>query len=486
MEPALPSEIEIKLDLSSEALECLLGSDLLGEPHEALQQSSTYFETDDRRLSEKGFSLRVRSTGASHVQTVKASGPAKSLFVRSEWETSIEGNEPVLDHTSPLISEFGPELEVEAAFTVFIERRVWNIELNGSRLEVVVDRGDVVSGNRRSPVQEIEVELKDGDPKDLFIFIRKIDAIAPFRFGIQSKSERGLALLDRQQFMFKAERLDLERNIKASSAFREIAASCFRQFRLNEEILLQRRNSETLHQARVALRRLRSAFSLFRPLLIGDEPKRIQEELRWLAGVLGEARNLDVLLMKAKDSDLRAKLKDARNKAYGDAVEALGSARARALIIDFNEWLQCDLDRTGGSATSEDTSASEFAVRAIEKMRKKLKKHGSALAETDDEHRHQVRKDAKKLRYAAEFFGSLFDDKRGTRRHRKFIAAMEELQDYLGALNDLATGPKVLAQHGLANHPARDSVVSHDDKNALIRMAQSSVDEVIDTKRFWR
>ncbi|MGO6748416.1 CYTH domain-containing protein, partial [Rhizobium ruizarguesonis] len=62
---------------------------------------------------------------------------------------------------------------MEAAFTVFIERRVWNIELNGSRLEVVVDRGDVVSGNRRSPVQEIEVELKDGDPKDLFIFIRK-------------------------------------------------------------------------------------------------------------------------------------------------------------------------------------------------------------------------------------------------------------------------------------------------------------------------
>ncbi|GLR55507.1 MULTISPECIES: hypothetical protein [Rhizobium] len=80
-----------------------------------------------------------------------------------------------------------------------------------------------MSGNRRSPVREIEVELKDGAPKDLFIFIRKIDAIAPFRFGVQSKSKRGLALLDRQQFMFKAEHLDLERDIKASTAFREIA-----------------------------------------------------------------------------------------------------------------------------------------------------------------------------------------------------------------------------------------------------------------------
>lgn len=486
MEPALPSEIEIKLDLSNEALESLLRSDLLGEPDDALQQSSTYFETDDRRLSQKGFSLRIRSTGASHVQTVKASGPAKSLFVRSEWETPIEGNEPLLDHTSPLTGEFGPELEVEAAFTVFIERRVWNIELNGSRLEVVVDRGDVVSGDRRSPIQEIEVELKDGDTKDLFVFIRKIDAIAPFRFGIQSKSERGLALLDRQQFMFKAERLDLDRNIKTSAAFREIAASCFRQFRLNEEILLQRRNSEGLHQARVALRRFRSAFSLFRPLLMGDEPKMIQEELRWLAGVLGEARNLDVLLMKAKDPDLRAKLKNARNKAYGDAVEALESARTRALMLDLNEWLQCDLDRSVGSAASEETSASEFAAKALEKRRRKLKKHGSALAETDDEHRHQVRKDAKKLRYAAEFFGSLFNDKRGTRRHRKFVAAMEELQDHLGALNDLATGPNVLEQHGLAGHPSRESVVSHEDKSALIDMAQSAVDEVVDTKRFWR
>ena len=63
---------------------------------------------------------------------------------------------------------------------------------------------------------------------------------------------------------------------------------------------------------------------------------------------------------------------------------------------------------------------------------------------------------------------------------------MEELQDHLGALNDLATGPNVLEQHGLAGHPSRESVVSHEDKSALIDMAQSAVDEVVDTKRFWR
>ncbi|WP_318035164.1 CHAD domain-containing protein [Rhizobium ruizarguesonis] len=58
-----------------------------------------------------------------------------------------------------------------------------------------------------------------------------------------------------------------------------MAAASFRQFRLNEDILLLRRNSESLHQARVALRRLRSAFSQFKPLLKGDEPSRLQGEL---------------------------------------------------------------------------------------------------------------------------------------------------------------------------------------------------------------
>lgn len=122
----------------------------------------------------------------------------------------------------------------------------------------------------------------------------------------------------------------------------------------------------------------------------------------------------------------------------------------------------------------------------LDKQRKRLKKDGSSLAKVDDEHRHEVRKDAKKFRYAAEFFASLFGDRRGAQRHKKFLAAMETLQDDLGVLNDLATGLDVLEKHGLAEHPAKDTVVSHADKSALIGTAQASVDDVLDTKRFWR
>ncbi|WP_245294233.1 CHAD domain-containing protein [Rhizobium etli] len=479
------SEIELKLDLAGETLDTVLSSDLLGEPQEVIEQTSTYFDTPDRRFIQDGYSLRIRKTGTSHVQTIKATGPAKSLFSRSEWETPVKGLEPVIDLKSPVRSELGSDLELERVFTVELKRRVWKVDENGSRIEVVLDTGAVLSGDRQSLISEMELELKDGNPKDLFVLARKVDNIVFFRIGVRAKSERGFALIDKQQNAFKAEKVLLEQRMRTAKAFQEIALSCFRQFRLNEDVLLKKRNAEALHQARVAIRRLRSAFSMFKSVLQDDEPRRLTAELRWLAGMLGEARNIDVLLAKATDADLRDKLKDIRDKAYDEAIEALGSSRARALMLDLTEWLHCDAYLTRQDPVVEQDAAT-FAVAALEKMRKKLKTHGRALAEVDDEHRHQVRKDAKKLRYGAEFFVTLFDGKPGARRHKKFLAAMSTLQDHLGDLNDLATGPDVLDRHGLASHPARDSVILHADKGLLIAKAQQAVDEVLDVKRFWR
>ncbi|NKQ69766.1 hypothetical protein C3Y89_05100 [Rhizobium sp. UPM1132] len=77
-------------------------------------------------------------------------------------------------------------------------------------------------------------------------------------------------LVERQQRVFNAEPLHLDKNARPSETLQTIAASCLRQFRLN--VLIDRRNGEALHQARVALRRLRSAFTLFKALLTGEEP----------------------------------------------------------------------------------------------------------------------------------------------------------------------------------------------------------------------
>jgi inorganic triphosphatase YgiF len=103
----------------------------------------------------------------------------------------------------------------------------------------VIDQGSVVSGERNTTVREAELELKDGNQKDLFLFARKIEAVAPIRFGVRSKAEKGFVLIEQQKSAFKAERLNLDRSMHASDAFQTIAASCFRHFRLNEDVLLR-------------------------------------------------------------------------------------------------------------------------------------------------------------------------------------------------------------------------------------------------------
>jgi len=214
---------------------------------------------------------------------------------------------------------------------------------------------------------------------------------------------------------------------------------------------------------------------------------RLKADLKWLASVLGEVRNVDVLLAKVSDEDLSGKLKIARAAVFDKAADVLNSSRTRALMLDLVEWLECGDFLSGRDPAAKETpNAVQFAARVLEKQRKRLKKDGEALEKATDEHRHEVRKDAKKFRYAAEFFASLFSDKRGSRRHKKFIVAMEALQDDLGALNDLATGPDVLEEHNLGQHPARETVLAGGDKKTLIERAQASVDEVLDSKLFWR
>lgn len=482
------SEVELKLEINLEDVDSLIQSGLFGDAADVVQQHSIYFDTDDHALFASGFTLRIRRVGDVRVQTVKATGPSASIFARSEWETSVSDDRPVLNHSGPLLNEFGEDLKVVGPkFEVVNERRLWNVTENGSTIEVALDLGAARGLGRQAPFHDVECELKDGMALDLFSLARKIEAIVPIKFGVLSKAERGFRLLDAAPMSVKAEPIELELGMSACHAFGTIMQSCLRQFRLNETILLDRRNAQSLHQARVALRRLRSAITLFKPMLEDPEAKRLSGEFRWLAGVLGQARDIDVLLPKAKAGELRDKLSDKRAEAYDAAIEALGGFRARALMLDFNQWLHCG-DYLTDPATKEvrERSAVEFAIEALDRARKKLKKHGRDLAGVDDEHRHEARKDAKKLRYASEFFRSLFTDKRGTRRYKRFIGAMETLQDELGLLNDLASGPGVVETHGLYRIPGADALVPHADKAGLIDRAQGALDDMLDAKRFWR
>jgi CHAD domain-containing protein len=204
-----------------------------------------------------------------------------------------------------------------------------------------------------------------------------------------------------------------------------------------------------LHQARVALRRLRSALSLFRHTVRGKDYQFLREELRWFAGQLGEARNFDVLVGPdapppfSNDARLREKLRSERDAAYDRVMAAIESERARALILRLALWLELGGWRFKPRAEG---NVRALATHQLERQWRKVRRHGAALGMLDADAEHQLRIEVKKLRYAAEFLASLYPSKPEAGRCRTFIAALKDLQEQLGIANDHRIASAVAAR----------------------------------------
>jgi inorganic triphosphatase YgiF len=294
-------------------------------------------------------------------------------------------------------------------------------------------------------------------------------------------------LLDPIVAAFRAEPVELHRGMTAAQAFQHIVQACLRQFRQNEDLFLADHAPEALHQARIALRRLRSAFSIFNALFDDEVSARLRDSLRWLATGLGEARSIDAMIALAPSGALRHRLEAARPIAYAHVDKLLASARVRRLMLDLTEWSMGGAWL--GAADTEDIRGRpvrDFAGDALDRLRRKVKKGRRDLAKGDDQARHQIRKDAKKLRYAAEFFTALFDRKRERRRYKRFIPALEALQDELGALNDLVTAPDILTGLDIADAPGAVALLFPGSKKKMLAAAGEAHEAFVDARRFWR
>ena len=485
-----PLEVELKLEIDPDDaarfsdVPTLAG--LKGETQELL---STYFDTPDQDLRRKGYGLRIRRKGGKRIQTVKAEGEAAAgLFVRPEWECAVKGDRPVLDaNAGPLAELFPPDVlgALAPLFETRVTRTIFDPAIAGATIELALDVGEAVAGTRRAQLSEVELELKSGNPRALFDLARQLDEHVPLRLGVRSKSEAGYGLTgDGKLRAAKAGPILLDRAGDARDAFAAIAHNCIRQFRLNEDGVMRTGGTGSIHQARVGLRRLRSAFSLFKPLLEGDaRAELLKLELKWLAAELGEVRNLDVLIPRMPDR-VRGQLEAARAAGLEHVRISLASARTRLLMIDLAEWLAIgDWRVDPADPAIAARLAPDFAADILDRHRRRIRKRGKHLAKLDDEHRHEVRIEGKKLRYAAEFFGSLYPGKKARRRHKAFLSAIEDLQDALGELNDLVTGPEVLAALGIEEDwPVPDKR----ERRAMLEGAADSLDTLLDVKCFWR
>ncbi len=473
-------EIELKLDLTRQAADRFaLWPSLPGESQTAALHA-IYFDTPNHQLGKRGMSLRIRRSGRRRIQTVKADGrDGAGLFARDEWEMPVRSDAPVLDDRTPVAAILGAAAaDVGKLFTVDVQRRTWMMTQDSATIELVLDRGSILAAGREQPICEIELELKAGEPAALFALARRINADIAVRPGMLSKAERGYRLTQALPTAVKAEPVVLDAGMTIRQAFLRIVAACLRHYRVNEALLLDHYTPEALHQARVAIRRLRSAFKLFRPVLQATDVARFQGELRWLAGMLGEARDLDVLMPRIADDAARTRLETAQGQAHDRVLQWLASARVRMLLLDLVEWMALG----AGLDANADRSVIPFAATRLSKLRKRIAKGGKPMLRLSDDARHSVRKDAKRLRYGAEFFAGLFDGKKKRRRrHKVFLGKLETMQDVLGALNDLVTTPATLARHGLPG----DIGTGRADKADMVAAAAIAHGELVHARRFW-
>lgn len=269
----------------------------------------------------------------------------------------------------------------------------------------------------------------------------------------------------------------LRETASAAEAFQAIAVACLCRFRRNAELLARTGDADTLHQARVALRQLRSAFAIFRPLVADERFDHLRDELRWLAATTTETRDLDTLLTRFDKPPLA--LTAARARACARSVKALTSARADRLLRELVDWLADGVWLEVRDAAS--LPAAEFAAAALDRLRRKLAKKGRHLRKLEDEALHEVRIAAKKLRYAADFFAGLFATDKARTRAKRLAKAVRALQEQLGELHDLALAPTILK----AARVPRASWPDLPKRGRLVKRADARFERLLERKPYW-
>lgn len=470
-------EIEIKFRADVAGLAAVLQSELLKgiSISPARQLVSTYFDTAESDIKRSGMTLRLRRKGkAIPVLGVKWDREAgDDLFGRGEVEVRCPGGYPDLALFEPTVRD---QLRAACAgrplapvFETRLKRRIAHLQHGRSKIELSLDDGAAVAGSSRTPLTEVELELKSGDLPELLACAASLARECGLSLEFEPKAGRGYRLVDGSMPQpQRATTLKMEATATFDDLVTSVIANTLSHFMANWASLRASDAPESVHQLRVALRRMRSALGAFRRVIGSPELERLRSEARRIASALGPARDCDIFLQNALDGPFHDSPERLRGAAHLlEAVEARrveSYARARWLIddtatslfvLDVQNFLVRRAWRTALAPGNHGLPSSEGRPRAAEilgRLKRRALKRGKSLPDIPDEQRHELRIALKNLRYAAEFFGGLFGNRKEV---RNFIRIVAELQDDLGAHNDVSTAANLMASLGLP--PSADS-----------------------------
>jgi inorganic triphosphatase YgiF len=474
-EPSAPAdEVEIKLALSAEAADLLDAALASRGRSERFQLRAVYFDTPEYRLFRQGHVLRIRDDGGRLVQTIKTAATAAGLFERGEWEQVVPALCPVADpRVSGLALDDAAVAALSPVFVVETQRTRWTLAHAGGDA-VIVDRCTIGAADRFSLFHEVEMEVDRGPVRRAFELASKLNGHVPLRISVVSKAERGFALLDTLASAYKAQAVPIAADMTAAQACARLIHGCLRHYRLNETILLDRHEIEAVHQARVALRRLRSALAIF-GAVAASARLVFDPALRYLALAYGDVRDLDVARGRQAFAAHRTALRDLQAKAYANLLATLGTIETRQLFLDAAAWAA---QVRASPMPDADAPIALFAVRALDRERRRLARRARHFDTLNAGERHRVRMAAKRFHYAHDFFRPLFTGTSREHRAARYARLLAKVQDRLGRLNDLSVGAALLAELEGPGQDARESV--------NLARAERALHRLLAAKPYWR
>ena len=252
---------------------------------------------------------------------------------------------------------------------------------------------------------------------------------------------------------------------------------------------------EPVHQMRVALRRLRSAMSLFRGVV--DDPllERLRVDLRQLAKALGPARDWDVFLggtgreigravaNEPAVARMLAAAERRRRAAYHELAGVLANPQFQHLLLRLAE------KAAGPPSAAPEVAQPELVAYAREALQRRLRRVRQETGDLGDlaaSELHAIRIQCKRLRYAAEFFAPLFPRRSRARDARRFLRRLATVQERLGRLNDGTVAASLMAElgrHGFAAGAVRGWLAAQ-GRDAQAKAARSWA-RFRDTEPFW-
>jgi CHAD domain-containing protein len=449
-------------DMDLPDLSALPGVAKVGPAH-VDELDATYFDTADLALTRSGVSLRRRTGGADEGWHLKIPADEGRDEIRIPLSRALHHPPAQLRRDVVAWARKAPLEEIATIKTRRTRRNL--IAADGTVLAEVAD--DEVTGapaGSAGPVvwREWELELVDGDP-DLLEAADELMSDAGVR---PSEVQRKILHVLGERAHGPDPLPEVGRKLPAARMLHRRLIRQVTELKLSDS-LIRRRKDEGVHRARVACRRLRSALATYRPLVDREVTDPLRDEIKWLGQTLADARDATVVrerlraMIDAEPDDVvvgpvRSRLDKTfseRSKAGWATVDDTLSSERYLALLDSLDRLLADPPWTAKAARP----AEKVLAGRVRKDWYRLERRMAGVAEAEDRDAelHEVRKDAKRLRYAAEAVHTVWG-----KDAKKLAKGAKNLTSHLGELQDTVMSRPLLLDVAAAADAAGESSVT--------------------------